>query len=199
MTHDDFLQAIIEHPDDDAFCLVFADWLEEHSEPERAEFIRVQIELAKLPNTDKRRLALEVRETELLARNEKEWVRPIRDRVVSWTFHRGFVAEVAVTVGAYTKHTFELVRLAPIRRMWVDRMEVEIRVSAIELVRESIARENLVVPVGFLKDHDALVIAMPAPIDDDLVTKLNFILNIAVVEAASEQLKEAINRHYGQA
>lgn len=200
MTHDDFLQALIEHPDDDALRLVFADWFEEHGEPERAEFIRVQIELAKLPNADKRRPLLEKRQTDLLARNEEAWVRPIRDRVLSWTFHRGFVAEVALTVDAYMKYTFELVRLTPLRRMWVDRMDVEIRASAMKLVPESIARESLAVPLGLLKDHDALVATMPSPIDDDLVTKLNFILNrnIAAVEGASEQLQLAINRHYGQ-
>src|SRR5829696_7436743 len=39
------LRAIIENPEDDAPRLVFADWLDEHGEPDRAEFIRLQIEL----------------------------------------------------------------------------------------------------------------------------------------------------------
>ena len=42
-----FTQAIIETPDDDTPRLVFADYLEEHGDEEQAEFIRVQIELAK--------------------------------------------------------------------------------------------------------------------------------------------------------
>jgi uncharacterized protein (TIGR02996 family) len=37
-----FLAAIIVEPDDDLPRLVYADWLDEHGEPERAEFIRVQ-------------------------------------------------------------------------------------------------------------------------------------------------------------
>jgi uncharacterized protein (TIGR02996 family) len=44
--------AVIAHPDDDAPRLVFADWLEEHGtkvDVARAEFIRVQCELARLP------------------------------------------------------------------------------------------------------------------------------------------------------
>jgi uncharacterized protein (TIGR02996 family) len=45
-----FLAAIIERPDDDVPRLVFADWLDEHGQPERAEFIRVQVELAALPD-----------------------------------------------------------------------------------------------------------------------------------------------------
>lgn len=44
---DAFLADIIDHPDDDASRLVFADWLEENGEAERAEFIRVQVRLAR--------------------------------------------------------------------------------------------------------------------------------------------------------
>lgn len=40
------LNAIIARPEDDLPRLVFADWLEDHDECARAEFIRVQIELA---------------------------------------------------------------------------------------------------------------------------------------------------------
>lgn len=42
-----FLQAILERPEDDAPRLIMADWLEENGEEARAEFIRVQCELAK--------------------------------------------------------------------------------------------------------------------------------------------------------
>jgi uncharacterized protein (TIGR02996 family) len=38
------LKAVCENPYDDAPRLVFADWLQEHGEEERAEFIRVQIQ-----------------------------------------------------------------------------------------------------------------------------------------------------------
>jgi uncharacterized protein (TIGR02996 family) len=51
-THPDwsaFLRSIIDRPDDDLPRLVAADWLDEHGDPERAEFVRVQCELAKLP------------------------------------------------------------------------------------------------------------------------------------------------------
>jgi uncharacterized protein (TIGR02996 family) len=39
------LNAILAEPDDDNVRLVYADWLDEHGEQERAEFIRVQIEI----------------------------------------------------------------------------------------------------------------------------------------------------------
>ena len=45
-TETDLLAAVIAAPLDDGPRLVMADWFEEHGAPERAEFIRVQIELA---------------------------------------------------------------------------------------------------------------------------------------------------------
>lgn len=44
---DSFLRAIIENPQDDALRLIFADWLDEHGDSGRTEFIRVQVELEK--------------------------------------------------------------------------------------------------------------------------------------------------------
>lgn len=43
------LRRILENPADDATRLVYADYLEENGEAERAEFIRLQVELAKTP------------------------------------------------------------------------------------------------------------------------------------------------------
>jgi uncharacterized protein (TIGR02996 family) len=43
-----FLADIIEHPDDDAPRLIYADWLDDHGQPKRADFIRVQCQLARL-------------------------------------------------------------------------------------------------------------------------------------------------------
>ncbi len=43
-----FLAKICAEPEDDTHRLVFADWLDENGQPARAEFIRVQIKLAKM-------------------------------------------------------------------------------------------------------------------------------------------------------
>jgi uncharacterized protein (TIGR02996 family) len=53
MTPDEaFLADIIESPDDDTPRLVYADWLEDNDQPDRAAFIRVQCRPAKLPGGD---------------------------------------------------------------------------------------------------------------------------------------------------
>ncbi len=41
-----FMAAIVADPDDDTVRLVAADYLEEHGDPDRAAFIRIQVELA---------------------------------------------------------------------------------------------------------------------------------------------------------
>jgi uncharacterized protein (TIGR02996 family) len=76
---DAFLANILEHPDDDAPRLVFADWLEEHGQSARAEFIRVQIELAGGPIEAHRRSFLKRREKDLLQAHRKEWLKPLYD------------------------------------------------------------------------------------------------------------------------
>lgn len=57
--HSDLMAAILADPRDDGPRLVMADWLDEHGEPEKSEFIRVQIELAKLPEPDQQTLTVD--------------------------------------------------------------------------------------------------------------------------------------------
>jgi len=41
---DAFLRAIRDKPEDDAPRLIFADWLDDHEQPERAEYLRIEVE-----------------------------------------------------------------------------------------------------------------------------------------------------------
>ena len=70
--------------------------------------------------------------------------------------------------------------------------------SVIELVTESLARENLVIPIE--SDGDSVVIAMNNPNNIEVLDKLRFVLNrdIRPVMAPLESITAAINRHYGQ-
>jgi type IV pilus assembly protein PilB len=81
---------------------------------------------------------------------------------------------------------------------FVDLTEVTIPAAVVELVPESVARENVVLPLA--QDNGSLKIIMSDPTDFDTVQKLQFILNkdIQPVLAPREQIVEAINRHYGQ-
>lgn len=79
-----------------------------------------------------------------------------------------------------------------------DLGEVTIPPSVVELVPESVARENCILP--FAEEDGALKVVASDP--DDLATqdKLRFILNreVKIVLAPRESILDAINRHYGQ-
>jgi type IV pilus assembly protein PilB len=81
---------------------------------------------------------------------------------------------------------------------FVNLEDVQIPPSVVELVPESVARENIVLPLS--QDNGTLKIIVSDPSDFDTMQKLQFILNkdIQPVLAAREQIIEAINRNYGQ-
>ena len=59
MTHEEaFLLAILEEPQDDTPRLVYSDWLDEHGDGTRAEFIRMQCARSRLPREDPQRLQM---------------------------------------------------------------------------------------------------------------------------------------------
>jgi uncharacterized protein (TIGR02996 family) len=96
MTQDEaFLQAIIESPEDDAPRLIYADWLEEHGDIDRAELIRVQIALAGLEEHSARRHELQRRERALIRQHKQAWLGQLPTGVQFLGFRRGF-AEVKV-------------------------------------------------------------------------------------------------------
>lgn len=81
---------------------------------------------------------------------------------------------------------------------FVELEGLEIPQSVIELVPESMARENTVIPVGM--KGDSLQIALHDPMKYEVLDKLRFIINrdLDVVMAPIEAIQAAINRHYGQ-
>ncbi|MEX0725991.1 MAG: ATPase, T2SS/T4P/T4SS family, partial [Planctomycetaceae bacterium] len=100
----------------------------------------------------------------------------------------GYLTAEEVGQAQASQYGFEFVNLA----------EAEIPSSIIELVPESVARENIVIPLA-MKD-EALTVAISDPMAYDVLDKLRFILNreIKVAVAPKEAIQNAINRHYGQ-
>jgi len=197
MTHDEaFLQAIIETPSDDTPRLIYADWLEDHDQPERAEFIRLQCRLAQMDDDDDAsRELLETREQFLLERYQDEWLGPMRRLLCHWTFRRGYLDAVAVPARVFLAETS--VPCPPtVRCVEVDLTGFEVPDDVLEVVPESVARENIMLPLG-IRDKK-LAIAMQEPTDQALLEKLEFILNrsIVAIAAPADQIAAAINHHY---
>jgi uncharacterized protein (TIGR02996 family) len=95
-----FLRAIADNPDDDTARLVFADWLDEHDRPARAELIRVQCERASGRCDALRRTELLKRSMQLIQEYGRQWF--LEDwpesgvnTVSGYTFDRGFVDQVS--------------------------------------------------------------------------------------------------------
>ncbi len=94
MNEADFLEAICADPTDDGVRLIFSDWLEEHGNVDRAEFIRIQCQLFNLPEEElSRRSRLVKRQDELLALHKAKWLGEWPESV-SYFFGRGFVNEI---------------------------------------------------------------------------------------------------------
>jgi uncharacterized protein (TIGR02996 family) len=127
-----FLNAIRAAPEDDTARLVYADYLDEQggaTDSARAEFIRIQVRLAKLDEADPTRDALEDRENELLRVNEREWLGPLSAPVAQgltrWRFERGFVGEVRVDTRTLTLRGDELFDRHPISRVRLGPVQVD--------------------------------------------------------------------------
>jgi uncharacterized protein (TIGR02996 family) len=127
-TADVFMADILDRPDDDAPRLIFADWLEDNGQADRAEFIRLQCAI--------QTGALHDRAVQLLRAHWEEWAGPLRELVGSnasrmnqgWLlggmhredvrrFRRGFVESLTLDTTTFLQRAEELYRLAPIRHL----------------------------------------------------------------------------------
>jgi uncharacterized protein (TIGR02996 family) len=75
-----FLRAICANPADDAPRLVFADWLDEHGETDRARFIRLHIDLARRPDAAR----IEGHCERLFQANCEKWVAALPGTAALW-------------------------------------------------------------------------------------------------------------------
>lgn len=94
--HDALLHAIGEHPEEDTPRLMFADWLDENGEPERADFVRNQVELARFDLNDPARAPLVRKNARYLTHLAPQWKAELpRIPGVEWgDFNRGLIEEV---------------------------------------------------------------------------------------------------------
>ncbi len=114
------LSTIIADPDDDRPRLVYADWLEQHGQLDRARLIRVQIELAHLPDNDDEPTALQVEEEQLEAACEKTL--PQLEGITWGGFERGLVRSVcADSPAAFRRHASSIADVGSVHRLSFDK------------------------------------------------------------------------------
>ena len=119
--HDALLAAILADPADDTARLVYADWLAENGDPDRGEFIRIEIELARTPPADeddeRRRKELFDRRAVLLKQHRAAWLAPFLPHARDSSFDRGFVSALDVPAHAFLEHAPRWFTIAPLHRV----------------------------------------------------------------------------------
>ena len=140
MKHPDwpaFVAAIVAEPADDTPRLVAADFLEEHGEPDRAAFIRVQIELARLDASE----LGGSREADELRKKERAFLGPRSEKPHLWAaeecpelvrahprglrfegtervvWRRGFVEEIHCPAAEWLRHGVAVRARNPVREV----------------------------------------------------------------------------------
>jgi uncharacterized protein (TIGR02996 family) len=136
---DALLAAILAEPDEDVPRLVYADWLDEvgdESDRARAELIRIQIELARLPAGEAVRsnlhaLSLFARDQILLTTWYKEWLAPLKlpgeslnGKDAHGLFRRGFVEVVWMPAAWFVARAERLFTRVPVRELRLTRTTV---------------------------------------------------------------------------
>jgi uncharacterized protein (TIGR02996 family) len=94
--HDALLRAIGENPEEDTPRLMYADWLEENGDPDRADFVRNQVELARIDLNDRARHPLVRKNVRYLTNFVPSWrsLLPRIDNIQWGDFNRGLIEEV---------------------------------------------------------------------------------------------------------
>lgn len=137
-TSPEFLRAIAAQPDDDTTRLVYADWLDEHGDPDRARFIRIQIELARdieplaaTPLKEDRRAELLAEADILWKDHSKQWDRPLLDLGAPLiVYRRGFPDELYMGATQFLANAKDIFDAAPVRRLMIQGLVVD-RVRAL--------------------------------------------------------------------
>src|SRR5215471_7295784 len=113
-----FLADIVANPEDDAPRLVYADWLEDNGDLDRATFIRTQCRLASIGKYDLERYDLEWAEKGLLAKHGKRWLKPLAKITTNVNFRRGLPDHFSLPVAKFVAKGEELFAAAPTLRSY---------------------------------------------------------------------------------
>jgi uncharacterized protein (TIGR02996 family) len=117
------LRDIVEHPDDDAPRLIYADWLDEHDDAARAEFIRTQCRLAVWHGVWVGGRPLEERIRQLEHQHGAAWLPGLPHLSgVRFEFRRGLPCVVADDFEAFRRHAPALVQVPGVHELQLLRL-----------------------------------------------------------------------------
>lgn len=112
-TRQALLRAIRDQPDDDAPRLIYADWLDEQGDADRATFIRLQCAYERLPYWSPERATYYQAFQRLLVQHRKRW----HHGLPLWArgpFVRGFIHRLDMTGAMFLRSMPEIWRIEPV-------------------------------------------------------------------------------------
>jgi uncharacterized protein (TIGR02996 family) len=118
-----FIRAIARDPDEDTPRLAFADWLSEHGQQDRAEFIRAQCRLEGLPPAEPQREELLHLANRLLGENEARWSAELGLPANRLGYRRGFPETITTTPTEFARFAERVFAVAPIRSVQLRSLE----------------------------------------------------------------------------
>jgi len=124
-THAGFISDIIEHPDDDSIRLIYADYLEDHGDPERAAMVRMGRHTEIHVDSFGRLLSgvMNFKQSMVIREMIAELTANMTGLPSRIVVRRGFIAEVHAPLAVLEKHLPALVRQHPIGRVRVTDKE----------------------------------------------------------------------------
>jgi uncharacterized protein (TIGR02996 family) len=111
-------RVILAEPDEDTPRLVYADWLQENGQTERAEFIRAQIEAVRADPFGPKARAATRQATAILEAYRSDWTRHLHGGFAEAPrFERGFVAHLSVEPKEFVPRADALLDAEPIQAL----------------------------------------------------------------------------------
>ncbi|MGL4551211.1 MAG: TIGR02996 domain-containing protein, partial [Gemmataceae bacterium] len=111
------LRDIIDHPGDDGLRRIYADWLDDDGQHDRAEFLRAQLDLAAMDDGDPRYFELRARELHLYAGSRYQWHGRVPGRGIEVRFTRGFPGDLTLDADAFLRHGEAMFESRPVTRL----------------------------------------------------------------------------------
>ena len=176
---DAFMRKYLEQPSDATARLVFADWLEEQGEAHNrawAYYIRLKAETDRYPADSAQRHELD--------RQAGEYAVHIR-------------ARLTVPAKLFVGYPKSLLQLLPAPYITVSLSRFVPPRDVLELLPESVARENQLFPLD--SQGRTILLAAADPTNFETLQTLEYILNrdVVLVAAEADDVRRAIDREYG--
>ena len=179
-----FLDAIFARYQDDGPRFIYADFLDDAGEPERAELVRVQVALSRMTEDDSHHANLKNQEAELLETHLAQWSEHLSDLdLEQCEFRRGVLDSIVINAATFLDKGEELLRRVCVRRLRLRdsaavmpklvNSQLLANVRELDLCGDQIGNGgvNLLVRSQFLKNLDLLDLGFTG-IDDTGVTTL---------------------------